>query len=206
MDDHEPDPESKQRQELGLSDASKPLFDADPQRRARQAIRSQATARDYAERQLQRAEQMIRDLGAKLQAVRREKGAALEAARTAHTALAQTERELRAVEASLISKKASSERAQREIQAARATAHDLRTKLTLANQTAEALRAQLDQERQARTAAEQERPFPHASAAVDEIGDSPSNQPAKRRPGRPPGKRSASAPHPAAGKFNADSQ
>jgi len=206
MDDHQADAEAKLRQNLGPSDASKPLLAADPQRLARQAIRSQATAREYAERQLLRAEQMIQDLSAKLHAVRCEKGAALEAARTAHAALAQTERDLRAAEAALISEKAASERAQREVQEARATVHELRTKLALTNQTVEAFRAQLDQERQARKAAEQERPGVQASAAVDEIGDVPGNQPVKRRRGRPPGKRNASAPRPAAGTSYADNQ
>jgi len=143
---------------------------------------------------------MIQDLSAKLHAVRCEKSVALEAARTARTALAQTERDLRAVEAALINEKGASDRTQREVQQARAAVHDLRTKLVLANQTVEALRTQLDQERQARNAAEQER------SAVHEIGDAPCNQPVKRRRGRPPGKRNASAPRPAAGKSYADNQ
>ena len=53
------------RQNLGLSDGTKPSAADDPQRLARQAIRSQAAARDYAERQLARAEQTIQDLHAK---------------------------------------------------------------------------------------------------------------------------------------------
>jgi chromosome segregation ATPase len=206
MDDHQPDAEAKLRQNLSLSDASKPSLAADPQRLARQAIRSQAAAREYAERQLLRAEQMIQDLSTKLHAVRHEKGVALEAARTAHTALAQTERDLRAIETALIGEKATGERAQREVQEARAIVDDLRTKLTLANQTVEALRTQLDEERQARNAAERERSAVQASAAVAEIGDAPGNQPVKRRRGRPPGKRHASAPRPAAGKSDADNQ
>jgi hypothetical protein len=206
MDDHQPDAKAELRQNLGLSDALKPPLAADPQRLARQAIRSQAAARDYAERQLLRAEQMIQDLSAKLHAVRHEKGVALEAARTAHTALAQTERDLRAAEAALTSEKATSERAKREVQEAQAAVDDLRTKLALANQTVVALRTQRDQERQARNTIEQERSAVQASAAVDEIGDVPGDQPAKRRRGRPPGKRDASAPRPAAGKSYADNQ
>ena len=111
MDDNHPDAEPKLRHTLGLSDEPKPSGAADPQRLARQAIRSQAAAREYAERQLLRAEQMIRDLSAKLHAVRGEKGAALEAARSTHTALAQAERDLRTAEAALISEKAANERA-----------------------------------------------------------------------------------------------
>lgn len=44
MEDHQPDPEPKLRQELGLSVGSKLPLNADPQRPARQAVRSQATA------------------------------------------------------------------------------------------------------------------------------------------------------------------
>jgi len=201
MDDRQPDAEAKLRQTLALSDASKPSPAADPQRLARQAIRSQAAAREYAERQLVRAEQMIQELGARLHAVRGEKAAALEAARTAHAALAQTERDLRAAEAALIGEKAAGERARRDAQEARATVADLTARLALANQTGKALRTQLDQERQSRNAAEHKR-----SAAVDEIGDAPGDRPVKRRPGRPPGKRNAAAPRPAAEKPSADNQ
>ena len=79
------------RLKFGLSEGPKPPPAADPQRLARQAIRSQAAAREYAERQLLRAEQIIQDLSQKLHAVRLEKGIALEAARMAQTALAQAE-------------------------------------------------------------------------------------------------------------------
>jgi hypothetical protein len=61
-DDHRPEAEAKMRQSLGLSDGSRPPAVDDPQRLARQAIRSQAAAREYAERQLLRAEQTIEDL------------------------------------------------------------------------------------------------------------------------------------------------
>jgi chromosome segregation ATPase len=206
MDDHPSDAEAKVPRNLGLSDASKPSLVADPQRLARQAIRSQAAAREYAERQLLRAEQMIQDLSTKLHAVRGEKGAAFEAVRTAHTALAQTERDLRAAEAALISEKAACERAKREAQEARAAVDDLRATLALAHQAVEALRTQRDQEIQARDAAEQQRSAVQAPVAVDEIDDAPSDQPAKRRRGRPPGKRDASGPRPAAGKSYADNQ
>jgi hypothetical protein len=64
------------RRSLGLSDGSKPPAADDPQRLARQAIRSQAAARDYAERQLVRAEQTIQDLHTKYHAVRRNTAAA----------------------------------------------------------------------------------------------------------------------------------
>jgi hypothetical protein len=124
MDDHQPDADANLRQTLGVGDASKLSLVPDPQRRARQAIRSQATAREYAERQLLRAEQMIQDQGAKLRAARFEKGAALEVARTAHADLAQAQRDLRAAEEALIKEKSTSERARREVQEAR-PAHDI---------------------------------------------------------------------------------
>ena len=44
------------RQSLGLSDKARPSAIDDPQRLARQAIRSQAAAREYAERHIVRAE------------------------------------------------------------------------------------------------------------------------------------------------------
>jgi hypothetical protein len=80
-DDHRPEAEAKMRQSLGLSDGSRPPAVDDPQRLARQAIRSQAAAREYAERQLLRAEQTIEDLRTKFHGVRRERDAAVAAAR-----------------------------------------------------------------------------------------------------------------------------
>jgi chromosome segregation ATPase len=120
MDDRQRDANTKLHQPLALSDALQQSPAVDRQRLARQAIRSQATAREYAERQLLRAEQMIQDLGAKLNALRHEKGAALEVARTAQTALVQAERNLRGVEVALIGEKATRERAQRDAQEVRA--------------------------------------------------------------------------------------
>jgi len=204
MDDHQPDAQSKPCQNPGSSNVPSPALAADPQRLARQAIRSQATARQYAERQLLRAEQMIRDLGTKLHALRHEKGDALEAARTAQTALAQAERNLRGVEAALIGEKAARERAQRDAQEARATVHELRTKLILANQTVDTLQTQLGRERRARNAAEPS--AAHSPPFVAEVADAPSDQPVKRGRGRPSGKRNASGPRLAVGQPYAGKQ
>jgi chromosome segregation ATPase len=204
MDDRQRDANTKLHQPLALSDALQQSPAVDRQRLARQAIRSQATAREYAERQLLRAEQMIQDLGAKLNALRHEKGAALEVARTAQTALVQAERNLRGVEVALIGEKATRERAQRDAQEVRATVHDLRAKLAQANQTVEVLQTQLGQERQVRHAAE--RSAAQASAVVEQIADAPGDQPVKRRRGRPPGKRDASVARPAAGKARTDNR
>src|SRR4051812_7938411 len=98
MDDHPPEAEAEMRQSLGLSDAARSPIANDPQRLARQAIRSQVAAREYAERHLARAEQAVQDLHTKLHALRREKGIAIEAARAAHDAQAQAERGRRAAE------------------------------------------------------------------------------------------------------------
>src|SRR3954447_14580131 len=182
------------RRSLGLSDGSRPPVADDSQRLARQAIRLQAAAREYAERQLARAEQTIQDLRTKFHGDRRERNAAVVAARTAQAAQAQAERSLRTVEAALTHEKAMSGRAQREAQEARATVHDLRTKPALANPTVETLQAQLAQERQARIAVGQSQMVPQALVAVGEIVDAPSEQPVKRKRGRQPGKRNASVP------------
>jgi hypothetical protein len=45
MDDLRPEAEAKMRESLGLSGGSKPLAADDPQRLARQAIRSQAAVK-----------------------------------------------------------------------------------------------------------------------------------------------------------------
>ncbi len=180
------------RQNLGLSDEARPSATNDPQRLARQAIRSQAAAREYAERHLARAEQTIQDLYAKLHAVRREKAIAIEAARTAHDAQAQAARARRAAEMALINEKSVSETAQREAREARAIVQDLRNKLALATQATQAVQAQLEQERQARVAVEEAVAAAPVPAVVDENADAPSDQPVKRRRGRPPGKRNES--------------
>lgn len=178
------------RQRLGLPDEARPSDD--PHRLARQAIRSQAAAREYAERHLARAEQTIQDLQAKLQAVRREKAIAIEAARAAQDAHAQAERARRAAEAALINEKSVSDAAQREAREARAAVQDLRIKLAQANQTVDTLQAELAQVRQAGTAAEQAQPKAPVPAAADER--TPSDQPVKRKRGRPPGKRDPAVP------------
>jgi len=171
MDDNIPDAEAKMRQVLGLSDPAKPPSKDDAQRLARQAIRSQAAGREYAERQLARAEQTIQDLHAKFQIARRERAIAIEAARTAQDAQAQAERGRRAAEIALLNEKAAAESAYREAPEARATVQDLRVKLAAANQSVEALQAQLEQERQARIAAEQALSTPAVSAIASETAE-----------------------------------
>ena len=81
------DAEAKMRQSLGLDKASDPgsapSSSNDPLRGARQAIRSQAAAREYVERQLAHAEATIQNLRTKLHHARQEKDTAVEAARSA---------------------------------------------------------------------------------------------------------------------------
>jgi hypothetical protein len=71
---------------------------------------------------------------------------------------------------------------------------DLRNKLALATQATQAVQAQLEQERQARVGVEEAAAAAPMPAVVDENADAPSNQPVKRRRGRPPGKRNGSMP------------
>jgi len=194
MDDNIPDAEAEMRQVLGSSRQPKPQSTDDAQRLARQAIRSQAAGREYAERQLARAEQTIRDLHAKFKTARHERAIAIEAARTAQWAQAQAERDRRATEMALSNEKAAAESAYREAREARATVQDLRVKLAAANQTNETLQAQLEQERRARISAEQALSNSAVPAIASETAGPPSDEPVKRKRGRPPGKRNTSAP------------
>jgi len=177
----------------GLSDEAKPPLTDDSQRLARQAIRSQAAGREYAERQLARAEQTIQDLQKKFHAARRERAIAIAAARAAQDAQTQAERGRRAAEAALITEKSVAESTKREAREARATMQGLREKLAVANQAVETLQAQVEQERQARLIVEQALSMPALAATTRESAPAPNNQPVKRKRGRPPGKRDGSA-------------
>ena len=77
------DTEAKMRRSLGLDQhpiqPRSPSSPNDPLRGARQAIRSQAIAREYVERQLAHAEATIQDLRTKLHHARQEKDTAVEA-------------------------------------------------------------------------------------------------------------------------------
>jgi hypothetical protein len=203
MDDHRPEDEARMRLNLGLSTGPKAPAAGDPQRLARQAIRAQVAAREYAERHVLRAEQTIRDLLTKLHDVRREKDAAVEAGRAAHTALGQADRAVRNLEAALIQEKAASSRAQQEAQAARASLQDMTAQLALASQTVEALQTQMAQQRQAHAAAEA---MPVSAPAVSATAPAPEAEPVKRTRGRPPGKHEPAMPPRPARKPAADSQ
>jgi hypothetical protein len=192
MDDQRFEAEARMRQSLGLSEGVRQPVADDPQRLARQAIRAQAAARDYAERHLARAEHAIEDLRAKLHSARREKAVAMEAARTANDTRVQADHKCRAAEAALINAKSMSDGAQREVREARVLIQELRTKLALAHQAAEAQQAQLEHERQARHAAERARMDMSLPMGVGAIDDVSGEWPATQRRGRPPGKRDVS--------------
>jgi hypothetical protein len=94
------------RRSLGLdapsNPGSAPSSPSDPLRGARQAIRSQAIAREYVERQLAHAEATNQDLRTKLHRARQEKDMAVEAARSAATRMGSAQRTLAATEITAI--------------------------------------------------------------------------------------------------------
>jgi hypothetical protein len=146
------------RLNLGLGPASEQSaqasFAADPLKGARQAIRSQAAAREYVERQLAHAEATIQDLRTKLHHTRQEKDAAVEAARFATAAKATAQRALIATESALTTEKAARERADRALREAQALINHLQAGSATAVQNLETARAELEAERQARRKAE----------------------------------------------------
>jgi hypothetical protein len=146
------------RLNLGLGPASEPApsvsFTADPLRGARQAIRSQAAAREYVERQLAHAEATIQDLRTKLHHARQEKDSAVEAARFATAAKVTAQRTLIATESALTTEKAARERGDRALREAQAMINHLQTGSATAVQSLETAKAELEAERQARRKAE----------------------------------------------------
>src|ERR1700722_15554586 len=89
------DAESTMRRNLGLEGPSKSSSANDPLKLARQAIRSQVTAREYTERQLDQAQGTIQDLRGKLRHVHHEREAAINAVQSAITARDTAERKMR---------------------------------------------------------------------------------------------------------------
>jgi hypothetical protein len=149
------DAEFKMRRSLGLSAASNPgavssPAPVDPNRIARQAIRSQATAREYAERQLAHAETTINDLRARLQHTRREKDAAVDAARVVTGAKIIAERSLMASEASLSAEKTARDRTERALRESQAMLKELEGRLDAARQSLQMTQTELAAERQSR--------------------------------------------------------
>jgi len=146
------------RRSLGLAtngNGSTPPLPNDPLKAARQAIRSQATAREHAERQLAQAQAVIHDLRTKLHHTRLDKDVAQEAARVATAAKITAERTLIATESALAAEKAGRERGERSLRDAHATIRELQGKLDAAVQGLQAVQAELAAERQARHTAEE---------------------------------------------------
>jgi hypothetical protein len=152
------DAEARMRQSLGLTApsgvgavASSP---GDSLKRARQVIRSQTAAQEYAERQLAHTEATNQDLWGKLHDARRDKDAAVAAAQSAVAEQRKAERVLVATEAALAAEKAVHARADRTLAEAQATIRDLQARLNVADQGCQAAKADLAAERQARQKAE----------------------------------------------------
>jgi hypothetical protein len=153
------DAEARMRRSLGIDPASNAAAAAqpmsnDPLKGARQAIRSQAAAREYVERQLAHAEATIQDLRNKLHRARQEKDAAVEAARSALARKTTVERTLFSTEGALASEKALRERGDRALAEAQAMVRELQTRLDAAVRNHETAEADLVAERQARQKAE----------------------------------------------------
>ena len=114
---------------------------------ARQAIRSQVTAREYTERQLVQAQNIIEELRTKLRHVHHDREVAVAAAQSAIAAQDTAERSARAAESALASERAARGRVEGRLRDAEATIRDLREKLAMANQTIHATQAELTAER-----------------------------------------------------------
>lgn len=172
------DTEAKMRRSLGLDPTSPASPPADPMKAARQAIRSQVAARDYAERHLAQAQGDIQRLREKLRQARHERDAALETARLAVAAQTAAEQTVMTTEAALASEKAARDRAERSLTNAQTTIRDLQAKLDAAGQALQMAQGEL--------AGERERAITRASVAP-EIGGAEDGADAvvRRRPGRP---------------------
>jgi hypothetical protein len=194
MESHSPNPiapttddaEPKMRRHLGLDGGTASSSSNDPLRIARQAIRSQTAARDYAERQLAQAQGAIQDLRTRLHQLRQEKDAAMSAAHSAMSAKDTAERSVRGAESALATERATRIRTEGMLRDAEATIRDLREKLATANRSLHGVQAELVAERQSR---EQADATPRLAIAVPEtfvalVRDA--TAPAVRKPvGRP---------------------
>jgi chromosome segregation ATPase len=144
------DAESTMRQNLGLNGSASSSAN-DPLKAARQAIRSQTAAREYAEQQLVQVQSAIQDLRSRLHHTRHEKDAAIAAVQSATAAKDAAERSVRAAESALANERANRVRVEGMLRDAEVTVRDLREKLAAANQTLRATQAEMATERQARS-------------------------------------------------------
>lgn len=183
--------ESAQRPTIGSAALSRPGSPAsvtsDPLKGARQAIRSQAAAREYVERQLVHAEATIEDLRTKLRHARQDSAAAAEAARTAMSAKVTAQRAALTAETALATEKTARDRAERAFREAQATTNLLQAKVASAALDLETVKTQLASEREARRAAEDAlRELKTARERVAPAApDQAIVQPVKRPVGRP---------------------
>lgn len=124
------DAESTMRRNLGLDggtvNGSPPSQLHDPLKAARQAIRSQVTAREYTERQLAQAQTAIQDLRNKLRHVHQERETAVCAAQSAVAAKDAAERNMRAAESALATERATRVRTEEMLRDAETTLSSLR--------------------------------------------------------------------------------
>jgi hypothetical protein len=148
------DAESKMRRNLGIDGASPSSSSNDPMKVARQAIRSQVTAREFTERQLSQAQGTIQDLRTKLRQVHHERETAVAAAQSAMAAKDTAERSVRAAEAALATERATRIRMEAMLRDAEVTVRDLREKLATANQNFRDVQAESDAERNAHQVAD----------------------------------------------------
>jgi hypothetical protein len=144
------DAESTMRRNLGL-DGPSPSSANDPLKAARQAIRSQTAAREYAEQQTVQAQSTIQDLRGRLRHVHQERESAINAAQSAMAAKDAAERSVRAAESALANERAARARIEGMLRDAEATVRDLREKLAAAHQTLRGTQAELATDRQARS-------------------------------------------------------
>jgi hypothetical protein len=185
------DAESRMRRNLGLDATTDPasasLSLADPLKGARQAIRSQAAAREYVERQLAYAETTISDLQSKLHQARREKDAAIESGRAAMAAKIVAERNLMAAEAALSTEKTTRECRDRALRDAQAMVKELEGRRETARQALQTTQAELAAERQARLKKETAKAVTATPEPVPPTGPGDGAvPPVPSRRGRPP--------------------
>jgi chromosome segregation ATPase len=174
------DLEIRMRQSLGFERKPSSAPIDDPLASARQAIRSQSTARDYVERQLARAEAELDDLRTKLRSARQEQGLALTTARNAIAANSKLEATLASTEAELRAERSKREHSERSWREALATVHDLRGMLESAGQTLRAVKANLADERHARQVAEEG--VKPAGVRSTGLSSQPAEEPGKQGP------------------------
>ena len=148
------DDDAKMRRGLGLDPPSQILPSSNPMKAARQAIRSQVTAREYTERQLAQAQGAIQDLRGRIRNFHQDRETAVAAVQSAMTARATAERNLASSETALAAERSTRGRTEQMLRDAEATVRDLREKLATANQSLQLVRAELAAELQARATAD----------------------------------------------------